>query len=161
MINLITGRGRLSRLAYLFSVLGLGIALVIAHRLVLDLTSFTEAARVLNPLWQGDLQVYGKAVDVAVHNSDQHVVRYSALAATLVAALLVFVSLSFRRLQDMGRPGYYACIALVPFVGAQALFAVLIFLPGDPHENRYGARPNTRRAGDVERDLIQSQPGHA
>lgn len=158
MVNLFTGRGRLSRLAYLFSVLGLGIALVVAHRLVLDFSSFTEGVLVLNPLWQGDLEVYGKAVDRAVHRSDHHALRYSALGIALIGALLVFGSLSSRRLQDMGRPGYYACIALVPFVGAQALFAVLIFLPGDLHENRYGVRPNAKAEDDVEPSLTARQP---
>ncbi|WP_426038978.1 DUF805 domain-containing protein [Brevundimonas sp. DC300-4] len=118
--------GRLSRLPYLLSVLGLSLILLLAQPLLLELPNFIESGRILDSLWRGDYEVYGAATDAAIQQTDYQTARYAAVAALTMALFAAFLILSARRLRDLGRPGLYAWIALVPFVGAQALFAVLI-----------------------------------
>ncbi|WP_428152188.1 DUF805 domain-containing protein [Brevundimonas sp.] len=134
----------MSRLPYFLSVIGLWLIMLLAQPLLLDLPNFIESGRILDSLWHGDYKVYGAAIDAAIHETTNQSARYAALAAVTLALFGAFLILSARRLRDLGRPGRYALIALVPFVGAQALFAVLILLPGDKGENAYGVRHQAR-----------------
>ena len=131
-------QGRMSRLPYLFSVLGLWLIMLVAQPLFLGLQDFTESGRILSSLWRGDYEVYGAAIDAAIHQQQYQTARYAAFGTLTLALFGAFLILSARRLRDLGRPGRYAWIALVPFVGAPALFAVLILLPGDTGVNAYG-----------------------
>lgn len=142
-------RGRMSRLPYFLSVLGLWVILLLALPLLLDLPTFTESGRILDLLWDGDYKAFGMAADAAIHQTTNQGARSAALAALVLGLFAVFLILSARRLRDLGRPGRYAWIALIPFVGAPALFAVLILLPGDAGENAYGARHQTRADGEA------------
>jgi len=137
-------QGRMSRLAYLFSVLGLWVIMLIAQPLFLGLQDFAESGRILDPLWRGEYETYGAAVDAAIHQQQHQGARSAAFGALIVTLFGAFLVLSARRLRDLGRPGRYAWIALVPFVGAPALFAVLILLPGDAGENAYGPGAKAR-----------------
>ncbi|MFC5345857.1 DUF805 domain-containing protein [Brevundimonas staleyi] len=137
----------MSRLAYLISVLGLWLVLFATQPLILGLPDFAESGRILYPLWRGEFQTYG----AAIHQQDQWSTRYAVLGALTFGLLAAFLVLSARRLRDLGRPGYYAWIALVPFVGAQALFAVLILLPGDVGKNAYGPAPQARADHEMQR----------
>nr|WP_303696281.1 DUF805 domain-containing protein [Brevundimonas subvibrioides] len=128
----------MARLPYFLSVLGLWLILLLAQPLLLDLPNFIESGRILDLLWDGDYEAFGMAADAAIHKADYQTARYAALAALALALFAAFLMLSARRLRDLGRPGRYALIALIPFVGAPALFAVLILLPGDAGENAYG-----------------------
>ncbi len=143
-------RGRMSRLPYFLSVLGLWVILLVAQPLLLDLQNFSESGRILDPLWHGDYEVYGAATDAAIHQTTNQSARYVALATLTLVLFGTFLILSARRLRDLGRPGHYAWIALIPFVGAQALFAVLILLPGDAGENAYGVRHQGRADDQME-----------
>lgn len=134
----------MSRLAYFLSVLGLGVVLLLAQPLLLDLPTFTDSGRILDLLWRGEYEAYGTAVDAAIHQTANQDARSTALGALMLGLFASFLILSARRLRDLGRPGRYAWIALVPFVGAQALFAVLILLPGDAGDNTYGVGHQAR-----------------
>ena len=139
-------QGRISRLPYFLSVMGLWLVLLLAQPLLLGLNSFIDSGRVLDWLWDGDYQAYGAAVDAAIDQTTNQSARYVALSVVTLSLIAAFFVLSARRLRDLGRPGRYALIAFVPFVGFQALFAVLILLPGDTGANAYGPR----RKRDVE-----------
>lgn len=145
--------GRMSRLPYFLSVVGLWVILLVAQPLLLNLPSFTESGRILDLLWDGDYQAFGMAADAAIHQSGNPGARYAAAGAVMLALFAAFLILSARRLRDLGRPGRYAWIALVPFVGAQALFAVLILLPGDAGENAYGVGHQARADDGMEHGL--------
>ncbi|WP_426040382.1 DUF805 domain-containing protein [Brevundimonas sp. TWP2-3-4b1] len=143
-------QGRMSRRPYFLSVLGLWVILLAAQSLLLDLPNFIESGRILDSLWRGDYEVYGAATDAAIQQTDYQTARYAALAALTLALFAAFLILSARRLRDLGRPGRYAWIALIPFVGAPALFAVLILLPGDAGENAYGPSYQARADQEAE-----------
>ena len=142
-------RGRMSRLPYFLSVIGLWLIMLLAQPLLLDLPNFIESGRILDSLWHGDYEVYGAAVDAAIEQTKNQSARQAALAALMLSLFAAFLILSARRLRDLGRPGRYAWIALIPFVGAPALFAVLILLPGDAGENAYGVRHQARADDEV------------
>ena len=139
-------QGRMSRLPYFLSVMGLWLVLLLALPVLMDLPTVTESGRILDLLWDGDYRAFGMAADAAIHQTASQGPRYAATGVLMLALFGAFLILSARRLRDLGRPGRYAWIALVPFVGAQALFAVLILLPGDAGANAYGPR----RKRDVE-----------
>lgn len=70
----------------------------------------------------------------------------------LVALLMVFagllipsIAVTARRLHDSDKPGWLMLIGLVP-VGGLAIL-VLVTLPSDPHENRYGLPPTVAPRG--------------
>lgn len=134
----------MSRLPYFLSVLGLWLILLLALPVLIDLPTFTESGRILDLLWDGDYEAFGMAADAAIHQTTNQGARSAAMSAVILALFGAFLILSARRLRDLGRPGRYAWIALVPFVGAQALFAVLILLPGDAGENAYGVGHQAR-----------------
>jgi uncharacterized membrane protein YhaH (DUF805 family) len=60
----------------------------------------------------------------------------------LVLALSV-VSLSFgvRRWHDLGKSGWWVCIALIPILGALYALVMQGFVAGDPGPNQYGPTP--------------------
>jgi len=138
------GGGRNSPLPSFDLASALWVLLLVAQPLLLDQPNFSESARMLDPLWHGDYELYGAATDAAIHRTTNRSARYVALATLTLVLFGTFLILSARRLRDLGRPGHYAWIALIPFVGAQALFAVLILLPGDAGENAYGVRHQGR-----------------
>jgi uncharacterized membrane protein YhaH (DUF805 family) len=143
----------MSRLPYFLSVLGLWVILLLAQPLLLDLPNFIESGRILDSLWDGEYEAYGMAVDAAIHQTDDQIARSAALGALMLGLFAAFLVLSARRLRDLGRPGRYAWIALIPFVGAPALFAVLILLPGDVGENAYGVGHPARADDDTREDF--------
>lgn len=57
-----------------------------------------------------------------------------------LAVFLPSLAVTIRRLHDTDRIGWWALIALVPFVGWIVLL-VLMALPGTPGPNRYGPPP--------------------
>lgn len=146
MLRSLLFQGRISRLPYFLSVMGLWVLLLWALPVLMDLPTFSESGRILDLLWDGEYEAFGMAADAAIHQTASQNRRYAATGAVMLALFGAFLILSARRLRDLGRPGRYAWIALVPFVGAQSLFAVLILLPGDAGANAYGLR----RKHDVE-----------
>ena len=58
-------RGRMSRLPYFLSVLGLWLILLAALPLWLDLPNFAESGRILDLLWDGDYEAFGMAADAS------------------------------------------------------------------------------------------------
>ncbi len=56
---------------------------------------------------------------------------------------VVFVpslAVTIRRLHDIGKSGWWYCIAFVPFIGGLILF-VFTLLDSDPERNEYGPNP--------------------
>lgn len=71
-----------------------------------------------------------------------------------LAVLLPGIAVSFRRLHDTGRSGWWLLIALVPVVGAIVLL-VFMATASEPAENRYGAmvgaaKPEVSETGEAE-----------
>lgn len=137
--------GRLSRLPYFLWLPAWAIALFLAQPVVLGLSGFAESGLMLDQLLTGNYEAYGAAVDRAVHATDAWAIRYLVLGLLFVGMFGSFLALTARRLHDIGRPGYYAWISVIPFVGVPAVFAVLILLPGDAAANQYG--PASRGRG--------------
>ena len=54
-----------------------------------------------------------------------------------VATFLPSIAIGVRRLQDIGKPGYYLWFALLPIVG-WILLLVWFLTPGEPGENKDG-----------------------
>jgi uncharacterized membrane protein YhaH (DUF805 family) len=144
VINFFSPRGRIDRRTYLALVFLWLLAVALLQPLILGLPDFTSSGRLLNELWDGNAREWGVQVDAYVHTAGNRVIRYSAYGVLWLAALASFLCLSAKRLHDLGRPGRYVWIGLLPFIGAQALFYVLVFLPGDEGDNRYGALKRTR-----------------
>lgn len=60
--------------------------------------------------------------------------------AYLIAVIYTYFVLGKRRLNDRGHSGWFSLLWFVPVVSL-ALFLYLIFAPGDPNHNEYGAPP--------------------
>lgn len=130
--------GRLDRRGYGLAVLGWFLWLMVVQRFTVGLPDFTTSGRLLDMLWDGD-KAWGPTLDAAVHAAGDLEVRYAVFVALVTLAFASFLALTARRLHDIGRPASYAWIAVLPFPGPQAVFYVLLFLPGDPGANRYGS----------------------
>ena len=150
MINIFSPRGRIDRRTYLALVFLWLLAVALLQPFILALPDFTSSGRLLNELWDGNAREWGVQVDAYVHAAGNRVIRYSAYGFLWLSALASFLCLSAKRLHDLGRPGRYAWIGLLPFVGAQALFYVLVFLPGDGGDNRYGAFRRTKQQASAD-----------
>ena len=140
--------GRLDRRGYLLATLGWLLWLTVVQRFVVGFPDFATSGRMLNLMWDGD-RAWGPAMDVAVHAAGDLQIRYGVFFALLAVAFASFLALTGRRLHDIGRPAGYAWIAALPFLGPQAVFYVLLFLPGDKGANRYGSE---RLRGDGSAD---------
>jgi uncharacterized membrane protein YhaH (DUF805 family) len=136
-------RGRLDRRSYLAAVIGLMIVAVFLTGLARGELVFTPGGAMLDNLWDASYGAYGRELDEIAARSW---VSLSAVLAVHGLVALSFLSLSARRLQDMGRPGVYA--ALFPVVGAAVFAFILAVLPGDKQENAHGPAKTTR--GDAQ-----------
>ena len=70
------------------------------------------------------------------------IVGLPAVLSTLysLAVLLPSLAVTFRRLHDTGRSGWWVLIGLVPFIGAIVLI-VFMCLDSEPGDNQYGPNP--------------------
>ena len=64
-----------------------------------------------------------------------------ALSIWTLITVLPSLGLTFRRLHDSGKSGWWILINLVPFVGGIILF-IFMLLPSQPMSNKYGPIPN-------------------
>ena len=62
-----------------------------------------------------------------------------------LSAVLPMLSVTVRRLHDLGRSAWWLLLSLVPLVGSYAL-SVMLVLPGSPAENHYGPAPTAEPA---------------
>jgi uncharacterized membrane protein YhaH (DUF805 family) len=62
-----------------------------------------------------------------------------------LATLVPGIAVTFRRLHDTDRSGWWLLIALVPVIGALVLF-ILMVLDSHPGANRYGPSPKLAMA---------------
>ncbi|MCK4706107.1 MAG: DUF805 domain-containing protein [Gammaproteobacteria bacterium] len=62
-----------------------------------------------------------------------------------LAVLIPSISVTVRRLHDIGRSGWWLLIILIPLLGAVILL-VFMFLDSKPEENQYGANPKAEAA---------------
>jgi uncharacterized membrane protein YhaH (DUF805 family) len=65
--------------------------------------------------------------------------------ALLLALLLPGLSVSVRRLHDVGMSGWWFLLSFVPILGDIAMI-VIFCLDSEPGENRYGPNPKLQRA---------------
>ena len=141
--------GRIDRRGYAGLVLTWLILIAILQTLIIGLPDFATSGRLMDMMWDGDL-AWAQAVDRAVQENAVWWPRYVAFGLLLVVGFASFLAVSARRLHDIGRPGGFALISFLPFVGPQAVFWVLLLLPGDETENRFGpARLQRPRQGEA------------
>jgi uncharacterized membrane protein YhaH (DUF805 family) len=79
----------------------------------------------------------------AVAFSDQNKPALIAFGLMFTYAFVVFVpsiAVTIRRLHDIGKSGWWYCIAFVPFIGGLILL-VLTLLDSEPDRNEYGPNP--------------------
>ncbi len=144
--------GRLDRRGYGLAVLGWGLWLLVVHRVTVGMPDFTTSGHLLDLMWDGETG-WGSAVDTAIHAAGDFQIRYALLFGLLAVTFASFLALTARRLHDIGRPAAYAWIALLPFLGPQAVFYVLLLLPGDTTANRYGSPRGSGSSVDEVGDL--------
>lgn len=149
--------GRLDRRGYGLAVLGWALWLAVVQRLIAGFPDFRTSGRVLNMMWDGD-DAWGPSIDAAIHAAGALEIRYILLFALLALVFASFLALTARRLHDIGRPGGYAWIAALPFLGPQPVFYVLLLLPGDRGPNRYGDIPRRDGASVDESSDLSHQP---
>jgi uncharacterized membrane protein YhaH (DUF805 family) len=68
----------------------------------------------------------------------------------LLALLLPFLSVSVRRLHDLGKSGWWLLIAIIPIVNFIGIFVIIVFtlIEGEEQPNQYGEVPtNTLEQG--------------
>ena len=65
------------------------------------------------------------------------------IALTLAGAFWILMASIVQRLHDLGRSGRYGLIGLIGL-------PVLLWLPGQPHMNRFGLRPSRTRSGSTQ-----------
>ncbi len=57
-----------------------------------------------------------------------------------LAVLIPGIAVTFRRLHDIGKSGWWLLLLLVPFVGVIVIL-VFMFLAGEEGDNQYGSNP--------------------
>ena len=65
--------------------------------------------------------------------------------AVMLALLIPSLAVTFRRLHDTNRRGWWILIGLIPLIGAVVLF-IFYLLDGTPGPNRFGPDPKGREA---------------
>ncbi len=60
----------------------------------------------------------------------------------MIGLLLPSLAIGARRLHDHGKSGWWQLVGIIPFVGV-IIFIILMVLPGDEGENRFGPKPAT------------------
>ena len=65
--------------------------------------------------------------------------------AVMLALLVPSLAVTFRRLHDTNRRGWWILIGLIPLIGAVVLF-IFYLLDGTPGPNRFGEDPKGREA---------------
>lgn len=65
--------------------------------------------------------------------------------AVMLALLVPSLAVTFRRLHDTNRRGWWILIGLIPLIGALVLF-IFYLLDGTPGPNRFGPDPKGREA---------------
>jgi uncharacterized membrane protein YhaH (DUF805 family) len=65
--------------------------------------------------------------------------------AVMLALLVPSLAVTFRRLHDTNRRGWWILIGLIPLIGAVVLF-IFYLLDGTPGPNRFGDDPKGREA---------------
>ncbi|MBB3356662.1 MULTISPECIES: DUF805 domain-containing protein [unclassified Novosphingobium] len=76
------------------------------------------------------------------------IVAISGMAILVLVWAWAHMAVCIRRFHDQDRTGWLYLISFVPYVGGLIVF-VMMFLPGTPGPNRYGADPKNRDLTDV------------
>lgn len=67
-------------------------------------------------------------------------VNYALTYAVSLALICPAVSAGSRRAHDIGQSGWLAALTVIPYLGLVAAL-VLVFIPGQPGDNKYGPNP--------------------
>lgn len=90
------------------------------------------------------LVVFAAAIaDVILFGINPYTGAANSVVVTLIvwlALLCPFVAVASRRSHDIGQSGWLAVLTALPYVGVVASL-VLVFIPGQPGENKYGPSP--------------------
>ena len=81
-------------------------------------------------------------IDLTLGTMVTYDMGYVGLIAFL-ALLLPSVSVSVRRLHDIGKSGWWILLAIIPIVNFIGIFVILVFtlMEGEEHPNQYGNVP--------------------
>ena len=81
-------------------------------------------------------------IDLTLGSMITYDMGYVGLIAFL-ALLLPTVSVSVRRLHDIGKSGWWILLAIIPIVNFIGIFVILVFtlMEGEEHPNQYGNVP--------------------
>lgn len=117
-------RGRACRSEYWFSMLGVNL-LATAYIVILLMATYEPKL----------------PVDVALAHAAASVIMLGALPAVLFClyAVIPGISLTVRRLHDIGLSGWFYLLSFVPYIGCIFLFICGLLPSAGP--NRWGARP--------------------
>lgn len=137
---LVDPRGRTDRIGYALGLFGLFVWLLALTTLVRVQLDFTGSGQLVDAFWKRDSVEFWRLL--LLPQISIHPVVSGLIVALYLLALWNFLSMTARRLQDMGRPGIYAAAALL--VGLPATALLLAILPGDRDENIYGPAPKRR-----------------
>jgi uncharacterized membrane protein YhaH (DUF805 family)/cold shock CspA family protein len=88
------------------------------------------------------LALAGMALDGAMGNmdSDAPYVTMLLLGLLVVAMIIPSISVTVRRIHDLGLSGWFYLLVLLPYVGGLILF-VFALIPSETRENRWGPVP--------------------
>lgn len=137
---LIDPRGRTDRIGYVLSQLGLWLWLIILTSLLrARLDDFSGSGALLDTLVKRDWADYRELLEQTAISLNTFVTI--GVLALHALGLWSWLSMTARRLQDMGRPGVYAAAVLLTGPGGVFLLAML---PGDRDDNAYGPAPRRR-----------------
>ena len=81
-------------------------------------------------------------LDIIIYNLSSETVIGMLSGAYLLAVILPSLAVTFRRLHDSGKSGWWVFINLVPMVGS-LVFIIILFLDSQPGENQYGPSPKS------------------
>ena len=81
-------------------------------------------------------------LDLIIFNLSSETVLGMFTGAYALAVIIPTLAVTFRRLHDTGKSGWWLLINFVPMIGS-LIFIVLLLLDSQPGENQYGSSPKS------------------
>lgn len=81
------------------------------------------------------------AFGIAIMGDEHSAMADITLGVVCLTMFVPFLSLTVRRLHDIGKSAWWLLVAFVPYVGAIILL-IFTLMPSENHPNQYGPVPN-------------------
>lgn len=88
------------------------------------------------------------AITSFLPRSVENVMLIILMPVGVIALIVYFFSLAKRRLNDINLSGWYVLFGLIPIINI-VFGLVLIFWPGNPAVNRFGAMPSRNNSAEI------------